>query len=83
MTITPATYLPRRLSGRLSSGAERGRGTVYHAVPDGEAWGTAACGARPGRRSGAGFVAPLEADAPVTCPRCRRCLELDQKDPNP
>ena len=69
-------YLPRVLTGRLSNGAERGRGRLVHAVADGDAWGIALCGARPGRLSGSGFVAPPPpADAPITCGGCLKRLE--------
>lgn len=60
----------RQLSGRLTSGAERGKGTLYHAVPSDSSWDTALCGAKPGRRSGSGFVEPALATQRVTCPRC-------------
>lgn len=73
------TYVPRYLSGRLSNGAERGKGTLYHAIPldargNASEWATAVCGARPGRRSGSGFVEPLNADQAITCPRCLKKL---------
>lgn len=69
-------YLPRVLTGRLASGAERGQGRLVHAVPDGAAWGRAACGARPGRLSGSGFVE--EPGGRVTCPRCLKQLEKER-----
>lgn len=63
----------RKLTGRCSSGAERGRGVKFHAVSTGSSpWATALCGARPGRLS-AGWSEHL-GDA-VTCPRCTRKLE--------
>lgn len=58
---------PRRKNGRCSSGAERGRGYVYHAVP-GDSW-TALCGSEPGRLS-AGWNQNIDPDAKVTCSRC-------------
>ena len=66
----------RRLSGRCTSGAQRGAGTVFHAVPDGSAWGEALCGARPGRRSGCGFVEPTTPGQPITCARCLRKMTI-------
>ena len=55
---------PSRLAGRCSSGAERDRGKLTHAVPVDER--KALCGARPGRQSaGWAFV-----EGPVTCKRC-------------
>lgn len=33
-------------------------------------WATALCGAKPGRLSGSGFVAPMDRAATITCPRC-------------
>jgi hypothetical protein len=62
--------IPRRLAGVCADGAERGGGTVFHAVAVG-AW-RAACGAEPGRRS-AGW-SDSAGDA-VTCPRCLRKIK--------
>lgn len=71
------TYLPRVLSGRLSSGAERGHGRLVHAVRDGDSWGVAVCGAKPGRRSGSGFVETGNPAPVITCGKCRKRLDLD------
>lgn len=67
---TQAVTLVRRLSGRLANGAERGKGSVYHAVTSTSEWTTAICGAKPGRRSGAGFIEPVDTAQTVTCTRC-------------
>jgi len=77
MDAVVVTYLPRLLSGRCSNGAERGKGRLVHAVKDGEAWGAAVCGAKPGRLSGCGFVEPVSVE--VTCQKCRRRLNLDME----
>jgi hypothetical protein len=69
------TYIPRVLSGRLSCGAERGHGRLVHMVKDGDSWGAAVCGAKPGRLSGSGFVEPINVT--VTCPKCRKRLAMD------
>ncbi len=67
------TTQPRRLSGRLSSGAELGKGTRWHAVDDAEMnFGKALCGAEPGRLSGVGWMDRVGAE--VTCPRCLQRL---------
>lgn len=61
-----------RLSGRCRSGFEGDGGRLSHAVPNGEPWGKALCGAKPGRHSAHGFLdlnAPPEALP--TCERCR------------
>ena len=64
------TYLAKRKIGRCTSGAERGKGYVYHAVSSG--W-TALCGAEPGRMS-AGWQSEPEPLERVTCPRCMKKL---------
>ena len=66
---------PRRLSGRLSNGWERGKGRLYHAVPVGASslGGVALCGAKPGHLSGVGWLAYDPGDG-VTCARCNRKL---------
>lgn len=69
-------YQPAFLLGRLSSGAEHGQGTRWHALP--KAGGMQAlCGAKPGRRSaGWGPHNPAEATGQaITCPRCLQRLE--------
>lgn len=56
-------------AGPLRNGAERGKGTIWHAVPSENA--KALCGAAP-----AIMWSTYEGDA-VTCPRCRRALERE------
>jgi hypothetical protein len=74
-----SNYKPRRLSGRCSTGAQRGAGWVWHAVHGGASWGTAICGATPGRLSGCGFVEPESDEQAITCPKClRRLARLEQ-----
>lgn len=58
-------FAPLRLAGRCVSGAERGKGVRYHAVPHESH--KALCGAKPGRHS-AGWS--CTAGETVTCPRC-------------
>ena len=55
----------KRLSGRCSSGAERGSGNLWHAVSG----HSALCGAKPGRNS-AGWQA--NEGMKVTCTKCLR-----------
>lgn len=66
------------LSGRCADGAQRDAGRRIHVVlsetGEAPAWGRALCGARPGRRSGCGFVEVDGAEAP-TCPRCAAAIE--------
>lgn len=64
-----------RLTGRCADGAERDGGRVTHVVVvDGSpAWGTALCGAKPGRLSN-GFVESDGTEVP-SCPRCRAKAE--------
>lgn len=68
-------YHIARLTGRCANGAERDGGIRTHAVPAHamnplrvQQWGTALCGAKPGRLSN-GWD---EVDGPET-PSCRRC----------
>lgn len=76
MTQDAATTSPLRalsLTGRCADGAERGKGTLRHAVAD-KSW-AALCGAKPGRLSAGwnDFAArPVEE---TTCPRCLKKLE--------
>lgn len=66
------TLTPRKLIGRASTGAERGKGRLVHAVEDQHTWPRfypALCGAKPGRRS-AGWSETIETE--VTCPKCKR-----------
>ena len=65
-------YLARHLAGRCASGAEGGRGRLFHAVP--RYSGTALCGATYGRRSAGWSQWPGDA---VTCPRCLRKLSKE------
>jgi hypothetical protein len=62
------------LSGRCLSGAERGRGTLYHGVQT--LTGRALCGAAPGRHSG-GWSWPGDGEQ-ITCPKCLKKLSLLQ-----
>jgi len=63
------------LTGRCADGAERDKGKLRHAGPQGRQ--VAPCGAKPGRRS-AGWHEPGDAidhtDHPVNCPRCLKKL---------
>jgi hypothetical protein len=63
-------YKVRMLAGRCANGAELDHGTRNHALV-GDTW-TAACGAKPGRRS-VGWVMPWP-DRTATCPRCVKKL---------
>lgn len=74
---TSEGWLPRFLSGRLSDGTQRGSGKLFHAVLNGEEWGRAACGAKPGRLSGSGFLASDKPYQTITCERCRKRLRMD------
>lgn len=60
----------RRLAGRCTDGAERGKGQLFHAVPT--ISNTALCGAKPGRHS-AGWSETVGQD--ITCPKCLRKLQ--------
>lgn len=63
-------HIPMKLSGRCANGFERDRGSVIHALPAGtEYWGTALCGAKPGRRS-AGWAAMQGSS--LTCVACAK-----------
>lgn len=67
-------YIPARLSGRCSNGAQRDGGKVVHLVEmdkygDAHEWAPALCGAKPGKRSGSGFYS-VKSEA--NCERCRR-----------
>lgn len=60
-------------AGPLRNGAERGHGTIWHAV-EGEAYagGSALCGARPS------IMWSCIEGAQVTCPRCCKKLKAMQ-----
>lgn len=63
---------PAQLMGRLANGNEADQGRLVHAVPDStQHYGhaTAACGAKPGRRSG-GWAVDHYVGGSVTCVRC-------------
>lgn len=63
---------PAQLMGRLANGNEADQGRLVHAVPDDTAHyghATAACGAKPGRRSG-GWDVDHYTGGSVTCIRC-------------
>ena len=60
-----------RLAGRCADGFERGRGQKWHAIPQAAEFGTALCGATPGRLSAGWYENPAEA---ITCARCLRRL---------
>jgi hypothetical protein len=61
-------YKVRSLAGRCANGSELDHGTRNHALIGDTR--TAACGAKPGRRS-VGWVMPWP-DRVVTCPRCAK-----------
>lgn len=67
-------YQIMQLSGRCVSGAERGHGILYHAVPLGSL--RALCRAKPGRRS-AGWSSYHGEE--VTCPKCIAALARAEK----
>ncbi len=72
-------YTAAYLSGRCANGAQRDTGRLYHAVLDTfNPWGKALCGAKPGKRSGCGFVQQPEQQ--ITCPRCLKKLTSIQKE---
>lgn len=56
-----------RMTGRCANGAERDKGSRWHAVPAGHPWIKAVCGAQPGQRGNGWSDYPGDA---VTCPRC-------------
>jgi hypothetical protein len=60
---------PMVLSGRCRDGFEADRGRVVHLVPNGEPWGRALCGAKPGRSSAYGFLGSGRSAS------CERCLQ--------
>lgn len=69
------SYEPRMKAGPLRNGAERGHGSVFHAVPvDGHDLTPSLCGQRPAimwsswRRDG----------QQITCPRCLKKLNRNQ-----
>lgn len=67
----------RMMMGRCADGAERDSGRLYHALPEGQ-W-TAACGAKPGRRSAGWSVHKGES---VTCKRCRAKMQTENPSPD-
>lgn len=67
------TIRARRKIGRCANGAERGKGSVYHAVEAGR-W-HALCGSKPGRLS-AGWQSEPEPLERVSCPRCLKKLAV-------
>lgn len=68
VTRIASSVIAARLAGRCANGAERDGGRRYHALARFSEFGTALCGAKPGRTSG-GWCQPY-GDQPVTCPRC-------------
>jgi len=65
-------YLPLMKAGGLRNGAERGGGSVFHAVPEaGHDTRKALCGTAP-RIMWSGFVGEA-----VNCPRCSRKLSRE------
>lgn len=69
-----------QMLGRLTDGAERDHGKLYHAVPINDKLfpllfhqNKALCGAKPGRRS-VGWQ-KYEGHTTVTCPRCLRRMK--------
>lgn len=65
-------YQTAKLAGRCSNGFERGRGSVWHALPRGDCY--ALCGKTHGRHSGGWSHA--ENGEPVTCPRCLKKIAM-------
>lgn len=77
MTMTATTdYRPMRKAGALRNGAERGKGSIYHAVaPSSSGWGKALCGETPAIMWCEGGAAAV-----VTCPRCIRKMHRGERD---
>jgi hypothetical protein len=77
MNAISLPFRPMCKAGPLHNGAERGKGTIIHAVPSGHAThgdcGPALCGQQP-----AIMWSPCDGSE-VTCPRCRRLLDTTQK----
>lgn len=74
-------YAPRMKAGPLRNGAERGHGSIWHAVEETKHYGDAGpalCGARP-----AIMWSSWQRDGQqITCPRCLR-LVAKMKEPTP
>lgn len=75
MKNTPPTlsdfFKPMRLAGRCANGAERDKGTRFHAMRTEDceySLHDALCGAAPGKLS-AGWVSP-NGEAEITCTKC-------------
>lgn len=60
-------------SGRLTSGLELGKGYIIHYGELG--FGSALCGAKPGKRSASGFV---DVNQSVTCEKCLKKIKVSQ-----
>ncbi len=60
-----------RLAGRCANGAERDGGKLFHILTTFSEFGTALCGATPGKTSGGWCESPGEA----TCIRCKAKAE--------
>lgn len=66
--------VPAKLAGRCANSFELDHGCIIHAIPKQvdssyPYYGSAICGAKPGRRSAGFYFAPT---APITCPKCLR-----------
>ncbi len=73
MDSIAAEFRPRKKAGPLRNGAERGKGSIWHAVPgDPYASRDALCGAYPA------IMWSCEDGEAVTCPRCLRRLEAQK-----
>jgi len=61
-----APFVPMRRAGALRNGAERGKGSIWHAVkPSQQNGGKALCGVR-------AAIMWTEGGAEITCPRCKK-----------
>lgn len=81
--MTTTNYTAAKLAGRCSDGYERGQGMRVHALADARrpdattVYGTALCGAKPGRRS-VGWT-PMDGTE-ITCPQCLKKLPTHWMD---
>jgi hypothetical protein len=64
------------MAGRCANGAERDGGRKYHLLERFSEFGTALCGAEPGRTSG-GWSLPY-GPREATCPRCLKRAGVNQ-----
>lgn len=70
-------FEPKILAGRCRNGAERDSGKLWHAVPKGEVYGVALCGAKPGRTS-VGWSSWCPDDVQITCNKCLRKIKKNE-----